>query len=473
MTTKLKSTLLAGTTAAIALISSGALAQTDLLVTTTADSGEGSLRAALAAASEASDPARIVVLADGTLNIDTTLSYDGTAPLTVVGMGQTVKTDANATLFAVSQGASIAISDLTFEGPGGYHIQARGDVDGQTAGKGIFVDVRDDQTETVFITLTDVTVKGVANHGIHISDCLLADDCGGGQGGAGDGSPASIHIALTNVEVNDAGNGRFDADGFRVDERGAGDIHFTAYGSLFTGVGADGVELDEGQDGSVIATVVDTAFTNNGGYCDPALLSGNMPEDDEAEFEDGEATVADIPGPVTGSLDDRCFEREVDLYDSGNVEAYEFGIDLDDGIDFDEAGEGNIETVMINSVITGNLDEGVDFDEEDNGDIIVQFINTDASGNTDDGFKMSELDAGDVHGRMVGATAMNNGGKGAVFEEDQDGNLAVTAAYTKTANNDDGDDTGMELLQADDGTGSVSAVASKIADGFDLDGVEQ
>ena len=75
-----------------------------------------------------------------------------------------------------------------------YNVDAK-------AGKGIFVDVRDDQTGTININLKNVRVEGVANHGIHISDCNLADKCGSGSGGAGEGSSASINVVLDNVTI--------------------------------------------------------------------------------------------------------------------------------------------------------------------------------------------------------------------------------------------------------------------------------
>jgi hypothetical protein len=65
-----------------------------------------------------------------------------------------------------------------------------------------------------------------------------------------------------------------------------------------------------------------------------------------------------IPGPVTGSPDDGCFERAVDTYDDGSVEEYEFAIDVDDGFDIDEAGPGSMFVTVTGSVMDGNLDEG-------------------------------------------------------------------------------------------------------------------
>lgn len=441
------------------------------VVTNNNDAGSGSLREALEV-----QQANVVVIPRriGDINITDTLEYSATSPLVIFGTGQTVSTLNNVTLLAITQGADVNVSNLNFAGPGGFSILNRGDQGSTPAGKGIFVDVRDDQTGTVNVVLNKVSVSGVANHGIHISDCSLADECGGGSSGGGEGSPASIALICNQCRVENAGNGKFDADGIRIDDRGDGDISAFFKDSSFTHVGADGVELDEGNDGSIFLKTVRTDFSDNGGYCDPEILGPFVPTPDEAEFDESEmVTLADIPGPVTGSPDDSCIEYAVDEYDSGFIEAYEFAIDLDDGIDLDEAGEGSLWTSMINSTINGNLDEGVDFDEADDGDIIASFVRTRATDNNDDGFKMSEEDGGNVYSDVRGSRAANNGGKGFVFEEADDGDLTVSVRGSSTANNDDSDDTGIEAVQEDEGTGTLRVRGSNIADGIDLDGVEQ
>ncbi len=462
------------TSTALAALVAGGLAAAPalaapLLVTSTADSGAGSLRAALETAAAASEAQTIVVATDSDIMIETTLSYSGAAPLAVIGSGQIISSANNVTIFAVTQGADLTMSNLGLVGPGGFDIENRGDADGPAV-KGLFVDVRDDQEGVVFVSLNSVLVSGVAGHGIHISDCTLADDCGGGSGGAGEGSPASIELALVDVVVEDAAYGRFDADGLRVDERGEGDIIFSAVGSVFAGVGADGVELDEGQAGHVIATVTDSVFEDNGGYCDPEMLAAYMPDVDEAEFEEGAVQEDAIPGPITGSPDDGCFEREVDLYDDGSVEAYEFAIDVDDGFDIDEAGPGDLDVTVIDSLMLNNLDEGFDFDEEDGGDIIAVYLGTEAAENTDDGYKMSEEGDGGVYGTAMYSLAMDNGGVGFVFEEEDGGDVEVVVLYTETSGNDDGE-LGLEVVQDDDGAGIASVMASDIADGIEAEGI--
>jgi len=458
--------ILALAAAAAISLASAAGADGPVLVTTGSDGGEGSLRAALEALAKQDAPGQILIVTDGDIEISSTLTYAGTAPLSIYGKGQTVKTKTDTTLLTLSEGADLTVNSLNFKGPGDFSIKNRG-----KAGKGIFIDMRPDQTGVVTLVLEDVTVSGVAYHGVHISDCDLADDCGAGRGGKGGGSPASIVVRLTDVEISDVGNGRFDADGMRLDERSAGDIFFYAQDSTFTKVGADGVELDEGQEGGVFATAVDSKFDDNGAYCDPKILKAFLPEKDEGKFEDGKTAEADIPGAVKGSPDDACIEREVELYDSGSVKEYEFGIDTDDGFDIDEAGPGDLWALIVGSSVHGNLDEGLDFGEEDEGGIKVAVWRTTAKDNSDDGIKIVESEAGSVEALLHGVTSKDNGGKGAVFEQRDAGDLTVVVDHTKTKNNDDSDKTGIEVVQDGDGEGTLTLRASEIEDGIDAENV--
>jgi len=443
-----------------------AFAQSAFLVTTGADSGPGSLRAALGSVAAQATPVPIFVVTDGDIEIVSTLTYSGRLPVTILGNGQTVRISANATVLALTEGADLTVSHLDFEGPGGFSLTSRGDLAGP-AGKGIFIDVRDEQTGTVHLVLDEVTISNVAYHGIHVSDCDLADACGGGSGGGGEGAPASIAVSLRNVTVRDVGHGAFDADGIRIDERGAGDIHYSAYGSTFRGVGADGVELDEGDAGHVIATIAGNQFLDNGGYCDLDVLQGFLPSEAEEEFEDGARAETDIPGHVAGSPDDRCFEREVSLFPSGFVESYESSIDLDDGIDIDEAADGGLWVAMTDSAIIGNLDEGVDLDEEDAGDANVAFVRSTAEGNTDDGFRTSETGPGDLIARLYAVSAQENGDNGARFDEADEGTVRVDVDATTTAANDDGRDTGLRVTKEGEGEGTLTVTASELKDGID------
>ncbi|MCK0094497.1 hypothetical protein MWU60_02845 [Yoonia sp. F2084L] len=433
------------------------------IVTTNADSGAGSLRAALDAASAANTSARILVAVEGDIAIASSLTYSGTQPLDIAGNSNLIHTDLNVTLLSVPNGADLVVTNLAFRGPGGFSVENRGDLDGP-AGKGIAIAVPTDRTGDVTLALTNVRVSDVAGHGVHLSDCSIADDCG-------NGSAAGLDITLTNVVIENVGHGRFDADGFRADERGAGSIMFRATGSDFKSAGADGVELDEGDHGDVSALISNASFIDNGNYCDPAVFGRFLPAKVEDEFKNDEMAQDAIPGPVTNAPDNRCIEREVVLYRSGFVAEYAFGIDLDDGIDLDEAGAGSIVTSMLNVIISGNRDEGVDWDEDGPGDINATFVKTEAFDNIDDGYKMSEAGTGSIFGMVDMASAVTNGGKGFVFEEENSGNVVVTVTRTRTSQNDDGDDTGLEVVQDDSGTGLLTVTDSQIADGIDAAGV--
>lgn len=218
-------------------------------------------------------------------------------------------------------------------------------------------------------------------------------------------------------------------------------------------------------------TVSKSRFDSNGAYCDPDILARFLPGLDEAEFAQGVQAEADIPGPVTGTPDNACFEREVDLYDDGSVEAYEFGIDVDDGFDIDEAGPGSIEGLLHEVEVRGNLDEGIDFDEEDAGGVTLTLTGGLFAENGDDGVKVSEEDDGGLMISAMRAVLEANGGKGAVFEEEDAGDVEIDMRQVASRDNDDGEDTGLEVVEEDDGVARLTLTETDLADGFDAAGV--
>lgn len=382
------------------------------------DNGWGSLRAAL----EAGKSKIVIKPRVKTISILSSLEYTGEAPLKIIGTGQTITGDVGeAPLFQVSNGANLSIKKLDFVGVGEYSIENQG------GGKGIFVNVPEDRQGTVRVKLSDVTVRNTGNHGIHISDCTIGDACGGGQGGAGDGSEASIAVRLNNVLIDSAGIGKQDADGLRVDDRGAGDIYFSANNSVFVDVGGDGIELDEGNEGSVYINVRNSTFLDNGVYC-------------SADF------VAD---PI--ALDPSCD-------DDGDP-------DVDDAFDIDEAGPGGIGGVVNNVELINNYDEGLDFDSEGTGDdnfVDLEITNIFARDNDDEAIKVSEEEDASVVVRMRG---LDIGGDVEV-EEEGDGDLEVVIKASTI-----GDD--LKLAESDEGVGTVKLRAVTIADEKDFDNVDE
>lgn len=379
-------------------------------VTSGDDSGAGTLREAL------SSGATVISIHESvsTININDTLKYESINPLTIIGSGQTVDgNDLEDTLLEITNGADLTISNLDFTVTGGYNVFTR-----QGGGKGIFVNVPADRVGIVSLWLTNVTVSNVGLHGIHVLDCDVVD-CGAGNGGEGNGSPASIHVNLTNVTVDNTGNGGFDSDGVRIDDRGEGDIMFNVVGSTFINIGADGIELDEGDNGDVVVNVRNTVFEFNGAYCD-----GIDPE-------------ADNPADLA------CVEKN----DDGVLV-----LDLDDGFDIDEAGEGSVTGQIKNILISNNLDEGLDIDEENEGGINLDLVRVEASDNGDEGIKLSEEGDGDVVAHLRGVTSTNNGDDGIQIEQDHDGDIIVTVKSTTSIDNMK---KGLKVSQDGSGGGSL------------------
>lgn len=371
------------------------------IVTNGHNAGPGSLRAALH-----SGATRILIKRSvHEINVTETLEYPGTAPLRIIGTGQTIDgsslSDETTPILAITQGANLTVKNLTLDAGGG---NANGPYNrlNQGGGKGLFVDVPADRTGIVELRLVNVTVMGTGNHGIHVSDCSLEDDCGDGAGGGGDGSPASISVSLRGVLVEDSGNGKQDADGLRVDDRGDGDIYFFATRSAFIDNGADGVELDEGNNGSVYATVRNTTFDFNGEYC---LIGPFVPGDD--------------------------------CDDDGDP-------DVDDAFDIDEAGPGWIAAWLRNLTVINNFDEGLDFDEADEGGAEVYVTSLYSRNNEDEGIKVSEEGDGSNTVRMRRVTT-----DGDLEFEEEDGGVADISIFRSFV----GDDMQIE---ADDGDATTT-----------------
>lgn len=392
-------------------------------VTNANDSGAGSLRQALM------DGNKIKISSEvGDIALATTLNYDGTDGLSIEGAGQTIMANADFDILSINNGADLRIEDLTFAGTGSYNIDTTGD------GKGLYVEIPATAKGTVYVEFSNVTVKDVAYHGVHISDCTIADRnaCGNGNDGSGDGSDASVEVSVENFTIMNVGQGRFDGDGFRVDERGSGSIYFNAVDSVFDNAGADGVELDEAGPGDVEACLENTELTSNGNFCGPA---------------DGLETT--YPS---------CF-------DDGEL-------DLDDGIDIDEGDDGSIYLDVYNSAANGNFDEGFDIDEAGNGDLVANFENVDAADNRDEAIKLSEEDNGDLEATLYMVTVTGSKDNDGI-QFDETGNGDIVAELTEVSSTGNEND-GIKIEEdGDDNNGDIKVeiMSSTFSDNNDGEGI--
>ena len=152
-----------------------------------------------------------------------------------------------------------------------------------------------------------------------------------------------------------------------------------------------------------------------------------------------------MPAAVTGTPDNSCIEREVELNDSGSVNEYEISLNFDDGFDIDEAGPGGLWALIVDTSVKRYHDEGLDFGEEDEGldfgeeddDLKLGVWKTEAKNNTDDGLKMVESGTGNLSALLAKLKSKDDGGKGAVFMQKDEGNFTVTVNKSRTAGNDD------------------------------------
>ncbi len=390
-------------------------------VTTGADGGPGSLREALASGATHIEIDSSV----GDIAIASTLVYSGTAPLTIVGTGQTVDGGSlDDTLLEISEGADVTIENLGFDDGGAQTL------DSGSGEPGIHVAVPATRTGAVDVVLRDLTVRGVGGHGVWIDDNLS--------------SPASIRLVTRDVVIDRAGIGDFDRDGIRVDETGDGHIRWTSRGDTYVEVGADGVELDERGPGNVVIDVRDSRFDRNGGYCaplDPIAAGVVHPcvEDDDGELvldlDDG----FDIDEAGPGSI-------------RGRVRWSELHNNLDEGLDFDEEDDGGVDVTVRRTNLTGNTDEGIKISEENNGDNVVELDRVSVRGNDSDGVEIEEEDAGDTEVEVEDSEITGNDGDGLKIEEAGDGDLAAEVEDSEITGNDS---QGIQAEQEDAGVGEI------------------
>lgn len=407
------------------ILSTGSLAAATAIVKNGNNSGAGSFRAAL---ESGATTVRFSPKVSAVKIIDT-LIYKENKNIRIQGSGQVIDGSGlvgQADIFAVVNGANVIIEGLDFVG---NYFQVNETPSEPEGGKGIFINVPSSRQGVVKIDLSGITVTGVGNHGIHISDCTLWDECGGGSGGAGQGSVASVSVNLDNVHINRVGFGKQDADGIRVDERGEGDIYFTALNSTFINVGADGIELDEGNEGDIVADVRHSVFDGNGEYC-------NL-----------------IPFVAGGQCDDDGYA------------------DVDDGFDLDEAGDGSIHVGIRNTVVSNNYDEGLDIDEEGPGGISVRAVDVLALANGDEGIKASESDAGDLRVVLKETVSIDNNGskEGVELEESDLGDVTVRVIGSTFVG---GHDEKLKIEQEGAGEGTVKVYRSGKLE-LDLDGASR
>jgi hypothetical protein len=385
-----------------------------MLVTNGDDAGAGSFRAAIEAANADSAITTIIVRPRVDLvELASSVEYTGTQTLSVRGGGATIAPmdgDEHAfDLFVSSGGADLELRDLTFR-----------------AGEdGVFVPVPGDATGIVSVALRNVNIEDSGLFGLHIDDQSV-------------GSDASIELSISGGSFTNNGTEALDFDGIRVDEGGAGDIIAVLSNVAVDGNGADGLELDERGEGSVDLSIRNSSFDGNGFF-------------NEEDLDDG---------------------IDIDEADAGNVfvsiNSSTINGNFDEGLDLNEDGDGSLQFLLTTVTATGNHDEGIKADELGGGDLIASLANVRANDTVDEeGIALTEEDGGGVFAAFIHVTASGNAKEGIEVSENGDGDVSASF-FNVTAKNNGGD--GLDVAEA--GAGSLGAFAARVSatgnDGFGI-----
>lgn len=432
-----------------------------VMVTSAADAGPGSLRAAFMAAS--ADPSiRAVQVRPGlTIELHSSLEYSGSQSLFIHAHGAILDgaaLPAGATNLRAFARGDLEISDLTVQNAPGH---------------GLVVQIPADESGTKTVVLNGVTALDNLGHGVEINDQEDPDDAGdsdAGIRGNSNGSDASLDVRVYRSVFEGNGFGALDRDGLRVNEGGLGDLRFEIVDSRADANGADGVELDERGEGSLAFRIFRSHFSRNGDYDQSA-----DPDKDDG-FDADETDAGDFIADVMLSTANDNFEEGFDFNEndagdqivtiklseaSGNTEE---GIDLEEdddwqgggdliavldrvvangnttvdgngGIKIRERGDGDLDARIEGSTASENVEAGIHLREQHGGDLRTRIVGALAERNGDTGIFVREDDAGSQDAEVSGSRSLANGEHGIDFDENGDGDLAARVRFTTASDN--------------------------------------
>ena len=381
-----------------------------VLVTNGLDSGEGSFRHAVEMASLNANVGTIVV--NNSVNLITMASaveFTGAQDLTIDGNRTVILAGDAFTgdgVFISSGAADLKLFDLTIDG----------DFEkGEFAATGIFVPVTADADGAadadgqILVDLENVNLINHGLHGLHIADQI--NDSG-----------ASILLVLDNVLVTNNGIGAIDQDGIRVDEGGVGNIVARIENARFNANGGEGLELDERGEGNVVVDVKDSTFNENGFFAEEDLDDGL----DIDESEDGGVTVRLESVDVNGN-----FDEGLDFDEAGNggisllLEKVDANNNIDEGIKVSEENEGDLSVLFEKVKARRNGDDGIELKETEGGSVFFTFETINVDRNGDEGIQVGESGEGELIGHLEKIKSQRNAGNGAQFDEGDLGNLII------------------------------------------------
>ena len=405
-------------------------------VTTNADAGPGSFRAAVLEANANPSIGTIRFAAGlGPIRLLEPVTYSGGQALVVQGAGARLNGS------ALPDGASALVAD------GGGNLTLRSLTVLGAPGNGITVKVPDDATGTLVIRLHDVTIRENGLHGILIND--QAEYFNDPASTSEDGSPASLLVEVTDSRFERNGFTLIDSDGLRINEGGEGTLEANVRGTRFTGNGADGLELDERAAGDARFTLRNTELIGNGSFTEEDLDDG---------IDVDEAGDGDLIGRFNDVVASRNFEQGVDLNENGGGRSpgHDGGREggrEPSGRDRVRGGRRRRRAVatsmadLVRITTRGNAggDAGLKLREKGEGNLtarMAQVLSVDNRGAPEDdpvsGVLLREDEGGNLTAELVDVIARRNGGAGAALEQETPGTGTVTFTNFKATGNDAG-----------------------------------
>jgi hypothetical protein len=435
-------------------------------VTNSNDDGPGSFRAAVAEANADESVRRIQVHPNaGTVMLQTPVEFTGAQDLEISGQG------------LVLDGSDLLDDETNFLASGGGDLEISGVTFQNAPGNGMTVQVPDVATGTQRVSLFQVAALGNDDHGVEINDQEAPEDAGDPDASPqirpnSAGSDASLEVLVRHSTFKDNGFGAVDKDGLRLNEGGDGRLRVVIEHTVADDNGADGIELDERGAGDVELDVRHSQIRRNGDADQSA-----MPDKDDGIDVD-ELDEGDLIARVSHTASNDNFEEGFDFNenDAGdmrvemkNVEASrnpEEGIDLEEDDDFRGGGSmfATLENVRADGNTTSDGDGGIKIRERADGDINAVIRNAVANGNTAAGIHIREQEDGDLNADVKGTTTLDNGDEGVFLQEEDGGNL--TASVTNALSSDNGED-GIRFEENNDGDLTVAVTNSTAADNGD------
>jgi hypothetical protein len=328
-------------------------------------------------------------------------------------------------------GSRLGAGESAFVADGGGKLTISGLAVSRAPGNGITIKVPVAATGTFEVRLDGVVIRENGLHGILINDQAeyFSDPMSVSEGG----SAASLLVEVVDSRFEENGFTLIDSDGLRINEGGAGTLAAHVRDTRFANNGADGLELDERGAGDADFSLRGSSLIGNGSFT-------------SEDLDDGIDVDESGDGDLIGRLDDVVASRN-----------------FEQGVDLNENGPGDLRARMVDVRAVANLQEGIELEEDDDvaggGGIDAEMVRVTARGNGidggDAGLKLREKGDGDLVARLVQALAVDNrmasGDEsidGILLQEDETGGLTVDLVEA-IARRNSGD--GIQLEENEDG----------------------